>query len=449
MGREALMGSGEELARFFMDACKPREQWRIGCEFEKLGIDLASGRAVPFSGPRGVERILADLAERFGWEPKREGSRLLSLERDSSKITLEPGSQLELSSAPRETVHELAAELRGHIEELIAVSERPGIAWLGLGIQPLSSWEEIELLPKARYDIMNRHLARCGSLSRSMMRETASTQVNLDYENEADAVEKFRLAMALTPLLTALFANSAISRGASNGFLSRRAHIWQDTDPHRSGFIERLFHADAAFGDYVAYALDVPMLFIVREDRWVDVGEAVTFRQFLESGFGNERATRADWILHLSTIFTEARLEPYVELRSADCPPPFLAMAFPALAKGIFYDDEARRAAWEMVQPWSAAERQRLYRDVTVHGPRAEIRGSRLQRHIRDLVSIAAQGLRRQARLDAAGRDESVYLAPLEDLLDRGWECPARQLLDDWAGPWKGDVRKLIESSRF
>jgi len=446
---EGFVGSIEELSSFFTSAFKPRDQWKIGCEFEKLGVDPSSGRAASYSGPHGVERILSDLSERFGWTPHGEASRVLALDRDSSHITLEPGSQLELSSAPHETLHDLAAEFSTHIEELRAVSASHPIAWLGLGIQPVSAWEEIELLPKVRYDIMTRDLPRCGPLSLAMMRETASTQVNLDYEDEADAIQKFRLAMALSPLLTALFANSAISRGRSNGFVSRRAHIWQYTDPHRCGFIENLYRADAGFADYIEYALDVPMLFIVREDRWIDIGEAMTFRQFLESGFREYRASREDWALHLSTIFTETRFKPYLEIRGADCPPPELAMTFPALVKGIFYDPEARQAAWEIVRPWSLDERQALHLSVSLQGPRAEVRGRPIRSLIQEIARIAAQGLRSQARRNEKGEDERIFLEPLQDRLDRGWECPAREVLDQWEGPWDRDVKKLIAFSRF
>jgi glutamate--cysteine ligase len=396
-----------------------------------------------------VERILSGLSERFGWMSHGESSRVLGLDRGSSHITLEPGAQLELSSAPHETLHELAAEFAGHIEELRAVSASLPIAWLGLGIQPVSAWEDIELLPKARYDIMTRHLPSYGALSLAMMRETASTQVNLDYEDESDAIQKFSLAMALSPLLTALFANSAISRGRSNGFVSRRAHIWQYTDPHRCGFIEQLYRADAGFADYIDYALDVPMLFIVRQDRWVDVGTAITFRRFLESGFREYRATRQDWILHLSTIFTETRFKPFLEIRGADCPPPDLAMTFPAIVKGILYDSDARHAAWEIVRPWSFEEREELRRSVSLQGPRAEMRGRPVRNLIREIVRIAAQGLKRQGRKNRDGQDESVFLLPLQERLDQGWECPAREVLEQWEGPWERDVKKLIAFSRF
>lgn len=446
---EDRIQSREDLASFFTESFKPRQEWKIGCEFEKLGVQVSNGRALPFSGPDGVEEILRRLADRFGWQPRLEAGRILALERASSHLTLEPGCQLELSTAPHDSLHGLAGEFRDHIQELLAVSDLERTAWLGLGIQPVSSWEETELLPKARYAIMTRQLPKCGSLALSMMRETAATQVNLDYESEADALEKFRLAMALSPLLTALFANSAVSQGKANGFLSRRAHIWQHTDPHRCGFIDKLFDSSAGFADYVEYALAVPMLFIVRNGVWIDFEEAVTFGQFLETGFRGFRATREDWALHLSTVFTETRFKPFLEIRGADCPPPDLAIAFPALVKGIFYDPEASREVWSMVGGWSIHELTELQREVSVRGPAATVRGVPLSQAIREIVRVSAQGLRRQAKLNARGRDESVFLEPLQEKLDAGWQCPAQEVLEAWRGPWRQDIQKLIEFSRF
>ena len=443
------ISSKEELIRFFLEAFKPPDQWKMGIEFEKLGVDPGTGRAIPYSGPTGVEQFLYRLADRFGWTPHFTEGRLLELERGASRITLEPGSQLELSGAPHRTLHEVAAELAGHLDELRAVSDPGKEAWIGFGNQPLSQWQDIELLPKKRYDIMTRYLPSRGELSLAMMRETAATQLNLDYEDEQDAMEKFRLSMAMSPLLTALFANSCISGGRSNGFLTRRAYIWQHTDPARCGFIEKLYHSDAGLADYVEYALDVPMLFVVRDDSWVEIAGAITFRRYMDAGYQTYRATWDDWLLHLSTIFTESRFKPYLEVRGADCPLPGLEMTFPALVKGILYDDQARSEAWEIVGPWSSVARQALYVTISRRGPEARIDGSSARERIVELVRTSREGLKRQQERNAEGQDESVYLEPLEERLREGWTCPAGEILALWKGPWKENLSRLIEHTRF
>ena len=288
---DALINSHQELARFFLDAFKPPDQWLIGMEFEKLGVDPKTGRAISFSGPEGVEALLKKLAEKYDWSLQYEGERVIGLARGEDIISLEPGAQFELSAGPVESIHDLYRQITGHIRELHGVTDPEKTAWLGFGCHPVSTWEEIELIPKRRYDIMNRYLPTRGKLSVAMMREIAALQLNLDYESEQDAMEKFRLAMGLSPLITALFANSCISGGRSNGYLTRRAYIWQHTDSERCGFIEKLYHEDAGFEDYIAYALDVPMFFVIRDGQFVEISGAVTFREFMASGYRECRAT--------------------------------------------------------------------------------------------------------------------------------------------------------------
>ncbi len=446
---DRFIRSREELVRFFHDAFTPPEAWRVGVEFEKIGVDPATGRAIPYSGRGGVEELLRRLVEAFGWEPHLEGGRLLELHRGEDRITLEPGAQLELSGAPHRGLHQVAAAMREHVRELLAVSDPDRIAWLGIGAQPVSRWEEIELIPKARYAVMDRYLPTRGDLGRTMMRETAAIQLNLDYQDERDAMEKFRLCMALSPLFTALFANSCISGGRPNGFLSRRAYVWQRTDPHRCGFLEGLDRPDAGFSDYVNYALRVPMFYLYREGEWIDLGGRITFEEFLAAGWGPHRPRWNDWVIHLATIFTEARFKPYLEVRGADCAPPGLEMVFPALVKGLLYDREARRDAWEIVRPWSGLQRRTLCVTISREGPEARIDGVSVREHVEELVRLSRRGLERQREGNPGGEDETVFLEPLEERFRRGWSCPAREILDLWNGPWGGEIGRLIEHCRF
>ena len=449
MTESPRFGSHHDLLRFFRTAFKPPGEWRAGIEFEKLGVNPQTGVAVPYSGPHGVEAVLARLAERFGWAPLAEGDHILGLERGQSRITLEPGAQLELSEEPHRTLHQLAERIRRHFEELREVTDPWRVAWIGLGCQPVSEWSDIELIPKARYAIMDRYQPPGGTHWRTMMRETAAIQINLDYEDEQDAMEKFRTAMALSPLLTALYANSCVSGGKLNGYLTRRAYIWQHTAPARCGFIEKLYHLDAGFEDYTAFALDVPMLFLVREGRWIEVGGAVTFREYLERGYGEQRVTWDDWVLHLSTIFTEARFKPYLEIRGADCPLPGLVMSFPALLKGILYDREARQAVWQLLGSWSSLQRLALYVKISREGTATRVHGIPIRDHILEVVRWSREGLKRQAGQNPRGEDETVFLDPLEARLVEGRGCPAQEIRSLWQGSWGKDLRQLIEFSRF
>jgi glutamate--cysteine ligase len=437
----------DQLVGFFEAAGKTRENWRIGTEYEKVAVRVRDGRAVTFYDAHGIEALLVRLAERYGWERVLENDRVVALSGHKAAITLEPGGQLELSGEVCDSVHCAQAELSRHIDEIVTVGSEMGIAFLGLGMQPVSRVEEIAFVPKKRYRIMAPYMQRVGSLGLRMMAQTATVQVNLDYAGESDALEKIRVGMGLVPILTAMFANSPLSDGDLNGYLSFRGHIWTRTDPARCGLLPFVFGPDAGFEDYVDYALDVPMYFIVRDGEWFDM-TSQTFRDFLKSGHRGHRATMADWSSHLTTLFPEVRLKSYIELRSADSQSPELMLAVPALAKGIFYESDCLLAAWDLVKRWTWDERMELY-----HAAHREALGARLHRTsladlARELLDIATVGLQRQRALNARGEDESVYLRNLGELVRRG-VCPAEIIVGKWSGEWDHEIARLIEASSY
>ena len=384
-----------ELEAYFHDAGKPRERWRVGTEYEKVGIYRDTGQAIPYFGKRSVDFILRELIERFGWEPEEQDGNIIALTRDKAQITLEPGGQIELSGEPCESIHCTYAEFDQHIRELLEVTEPLGIIFLGLGMQPVSRLEEIEWVPKQRYRIMAPYMLKVGKLGQRMMKQTATVQANIDYSDEKDAMAKFRTGMGLAPVLIAMFANSPICDGQLNGYRSFREHIWTDTDRNRSGLLKFAFAPEVSFAHYVEYALDVPMYFIVRNKNYIDM-TAVTFRQFLTSGYNGERATIEDWNDHLTTLFPETRIKRYLEIRSVDSQPPDLMPALSALVKGAFYDNDCLQAAWDLVKGWSWDERMQVYLDSHRDALAARVRRYSLLDLARELVEIAWEGLRRQ-----------------------------------------------------
>jgi glutamate--cysteine ligase len=437
----------EQLIEYFTAAAKPRSAWRIGTEYEKVAVQRSDGRAVPFSGPRGIEVLLRRMADRYGWEPVEEDGRTVALRGDRAAITLEPGGQVELSGEVCESVHCARAEFEQHIDQIVTIGDELDIAFLGLGMQPVSRVDEFELVPKRRYGIMWPHMARVGTLGQRMMTQTATVQVNFDYASEADAVQKMRVGMGLTPLFTAMFANSPLSDGDLNGYASFRGHIWTDTDNARSGLLPFVFGPNAGFEDYVDYALGVPMYFIVRDGQWINM-TAHTFADFWANGHAGHRATMADWGAHLTTLFPEVRLKQYIELRSVDSQSPELMLAVPALAKGIFYDGDCLQAAWDLVKAWSGDERVALYTAVHRQALQARIRRVQLAELARELVAIAIEGLHRQRAVNARGDDEAIYLERLEHQVRRG-RCPADATIEKWIGEWNRDVGRLIAGSAY
>jgi glutamate--cysteine ligase len=435
----------EQLVERFHAAAKPRTEWKIGTEYEKLAVDADTGRAISFAGPRGIERVLLSLAERFGWEPREEDGATIALARGDLSITLEPGGQIELAGAPVGSVHEAQAEVAGHVRELVAVGEDMGIRFLGLGCHPVSQLDDIPWVPKERYRIMREYMPRVGTLGHRMMKQTATVQANLDFASERDAMVKLRVGMGAAPIVNAIFANSPFVDGDLSGHLSFRGHVWTDTDRARCGLLPFVFRDDASFAHYVEWALDVPMYFILRDGRYVTDVTGTPFRRFLADGWRGERATLDDWNQHLTTLFPEVRLTGVIELRSADSQLPDRVLALPALAKGLFYTDDCQQAALDLVKRWSIDQVRELYLDVTRGGFAARIRGVRVEELARELLAIAEEGLRRQAVLDAEGRDERRYLEPMIAQVASG-RTAADDLVRRWNGTWERRFPPLIDA---
>ena len=217
-------------------------------------------------------------------------------------------------------------------------------------------------MPKGRYRVMRAYLPQHGRLAHEMMKRTATVQANLDYLDEADAMEKLRLGLGLSSLVTALFAASPLVDGKVSGYQSYRAACWLECDDDRCGLLPFAFKEGAGFRSYVEWALDVPMFFVYRAGEYRALGERLTFRRFLAEGLNGEHATQADWELHLSTLFPETRLKRYVEVRQADAGSRAMARALPVLWRGLLYDEQSRHAAWALVRDWSFDERLDLYR---------------------------------------------------------------------------------------
>lgn len=406
----AKTGIENYIRTYFPKGCKKPGDEQIGVEWEKVGVYKESARAIRYWGKRGVHAIFTALIRRYGWRPSDAEGPIIALKKSRSSITLEPGGQIELSGRKARHLDENARELFEHLREIKSVSDPLGIAWLGLGMQPLSRLSEIEWVPKKRYAIMRKLLKDKGPLTFSMMKQTASIQVSLDYHSEKDAVEKLRLAFALSPIFSAMFANSPVSEGRLNGYFSMRSHIWAKTDPARTGVIYDVFDRSFGFDDYVEYALSVPMFFIIRGGRWIPAG-GLNFRRFLKWGLKGHRAEPRDWELHLTTIFTDARLKKYIEIRGIDCQKKELGLAVPALIKGLFYDPKARRRAWGLVAGLSVAERKKLRLDAPKMGLKARVGGLSVLRAATALTQWAGEGLK---------PDERGYLLPLRRMLEAG-----------------------------
>jgi glutamate--cysteine ligase len=441
------VGSVDDLLDYFRTGETPPSEWRIGTEHEKIGVYVESGKRVTYAGERGIGALLARIAEVDGWETVREGENLIALSKDGATITLEPGGQIELSGAPLRTIRETCREFNRHVELVKQISEDFGIAWLGLGLDPLHEVADIPKMPKVRYDIMRAYLPSRGRDALSMMHATATVQANFDYSDEADMVSKMRMAMACTPIVSAVFANSSLSAGRENDFISKRVEIWRHVDSERCGLLHFVFEPDFGYRRYAEWALDVPMFFVVRDHRYIPA-HRTTFRHFMRDGLAGHRARLADWDLHLTTLFPEVRLKRIIEVRGADVVPRGLICALPALWKGVFYDSEARQAAWQLAGDWSPEEREAALVEVARRGLSARVAGRPVLELAGEFTDIAAEGLRRIFERAGTDVDERRFLDPVREQLVLG-KSPGREVLDLWREDWRGSVERLIEYARY
>ncbi|MGB2790595.1 MAG: glutamate--cysteine ligase [Dokdonella sp.] len=419
---------------------KPKSAWRIGTEHEKFGFRLDDLRPLTWEGEQGIGALLEGLT-RFGWQRVSENGKLIALSRDGASVTLEPAGQFELSGAPLETIHQTCVEINSHLREVKSVADGMGVGFLGMGFQPKWRREDMPWMPKGRYAIMRRYMPTVGKLGLDMMTRTCTVQVNLDFADEADMVRKFRTSLALQPVATALFADSPFTEGKLNGYLSYRSHIWTDTDPDRTGMLDFVFDESFGFERYVDYLLDVPMYFSYRDGVYHDLA-GQSFRTFMRGELEpmpGVLPTMSDWSDHMTTAFPEVRLKKFLEMRGADGGPWNRLCALPAFWVGLLYDQTALDAAWDLVKDFSLEERNALRDGVPRHGLKLPFRSGSLRDIAIEALKISAEGLRRRARRNADGADESIFLMPLIEIAEAN-ETPAERKIALFKGRWNGSV---------
>ena len=436
--------SEEDLYGYFQSFAKPKEAVRVGIEVELFAVNRQTGKALPYEGPVSIHAVLKTLVRQYDYEPILENDKIIALKCGTMLITLEPGGQVELSAPPALNVFDVEDQIQSFLTRLRAVRDRlPGMEWIAFGIQPFSSLDEITWVPKERYTIMANHFRDRGTLSHFMMKSTATNQVNFDYLDEKDALAKLRVVLGLTSIVSALFANSSFSDGKPNGFMTKRLDIWNHTDPDRAGLIVDFTEHGKTFSDYLRYLCRMPMMFMVRHSQWIPV-RGMNFYDFIRHGYEGEKATLADFELHLSTAFPEARFKQYLEIRGVDCQRPELIPAVAAFWKGLLYDPEAREKAWNLIAFASKEERVRLHREVPRQGLRSQLGGKPILPIARELVELSCASLAKQKTRDEM-RDECQFLSRIRDQITNLGRTPAETLIETWQQKCHRDPARLIE----
>ncbi len=430
-----------QLAQMMADGCKPKADWRIGTEHEKFGWLTDTRAPLPYAGDRSISALFAGL-QGFGWAPVLEADNVIGMTRNGANISLEPGGQFELSGAPLENLHQGAAELQNHLDEVRSIAEPLGIKFMGIGAAPEWSSETMPVMPKGRYRLMTDYMGSVGTHGTQMMYRTCTVQVNLDYASEADMAKKLRVALALQPVATALFASSPFFDGKLNGHKSWRSRIWRGLDNARTGMLPFAFDQGFGFQQYVDWVLDAPMYFVYRDGKYINaLGQR--FRDFLAGklpALPGEKPTLSDWADHMTTVFPEARVKKYIEMRGADCGDQAHIDALPAFWVGLMYDDAALDAAWDLVKGFDTETREALRVGASVSALQAEANGVKLLDLARAAVGLSHAGLA------ARGLDEQRYLAPLVQNLATE-KTQADRLLDLYNGAWGKNLTPIYEAS--
>lgn len=448
------IGSKADLVQWIAKGSKPKSAWRIGTEHEKFLFHSETLAPVAYDGPRGIRAIFGELMTRYGWEPILEGDTIIALKRPDGEVggtvSLEPGGQFELSGAPLATLHEVHAETVEHIDQMKAIGHDLGITMLGMGFTPEGLRSAIPRMPKRRYAVMSRYMPQVGERGLDMMYRTSTVQVNLDFAAESDFVQKLRVSLALQPIAQALFASSPFTEGRPNGFQTMRGEVWRDTDKNRTGNLPFAFEAGMSFERYVDYALDVPMYFVFRDEQYIDLAGA-SFRDFLsgklqathpDPRLKNVVATMEDWSDHMTTLFPDARVKRFIEMRGADSGSLDMIVALPSYWVGLLYDQGALDAAYDLVKGWSREERDQLRNDVPKGGLNARFRGGTVRDIARETLRIAHAGLDARSKRGDGGQTEATYLAPLHEIISSGNSVSDR-LLAKFEGPWARSVKPI------
>ena len=437
-----LIESVGQLAEYMEAGNKPAADWRIGTEHEKFGWLTDSRLPLPYAGERSISALFAGLEARFGWQPVREGENIIGMTRDGANISLEPGGQFELSGAAVASLQETDAETRLHLAEVAELATPLGIRFMGIGAAPEWSEAQMPVMPKGRYRLMTDYMGRVGTHGTQMMYRTCTTQVNLDYASEADMVKKLRVAIALQPVATALFASSPFFDGKLNGHKSWRSRIWRGLDNSRTGMLPFAFDSGMGFQAYVDWVLDAPMYFVYRDDKYINaLGQS--FRDFLAGklpALPGEKPTLSDWADHMTTVFPEARVKKFIEMRGADCGDLPHIVALPAFWVGLMYDASALDAAWDLVKGIDADVREGLRVAASVSALQGEAGGVKILDLARAAVGLSHAGLA------ARGLGEEVFLAPVVQSVTSG-TTQADRWLQAYHGEWGGDLGRIYDAS--
>ena len=438
-----------DLLNYYKSGCKKPEGVAIGMEVEKHGIYQDSHKPISYLGKNGLRKIQEKMIEELGWKIfKEEEEFLLTLERCGSRFTLETAESMsELSGRTHYSIHDLARELDIHQHEASVISKIFGVLWLGIGIQPFAHNNQIKKLKSPRYRILYDFLENRKGLWEEELKKTASVQANIDFISEVDAKRKFQTLLRLSPFLGAMYAHSPLNNGELTGYVSYRMHVLNHNDPDRFGIRKSFFESDYGFKEWVDYCLNIPMITIKRNDKWLRV-KGLTFKQFLNKGYGEYKPELDDWLVHTGMIYSFVRIKQYIELRICDSVPSILIPSIQAIVKAFVYHPEGDKILKDLTKAWQFKDFEESYEMIAKKGMNAEIKGIKLLDYCKEILNIASDNLHSFKNYNERGVDESVYLMPIKDFVFVKEKSPGSHVAELWEEEWHKNPDKLIEWCR-
>jgi glutamate--cysteine ligase len=429
----------QQLIKYFDDFTTPRENWRTGLECEVFAVDADTLKSVPYWGDRGIVGIFKDLIDKCNWKPVYENEYLIGLSRGTSNITLEPGGQIELSGSPKRKSKDCVMECYNFYKDLQTVCHPKNIRLLPIGFQPVCTIDEPQWLPKSRYQIMSKYFLDKGHLAHYMMKLTTSVQINIDYEDERDFSEKFRLSSYLAPILQSIYAYSPIKENKRSGYIDYRGYIWEHTDNDRCGIVKESFKKDFCFEDYVNVILDMPMILLIKDGMSVPM-----YGETMRSYMAKNPLYIDDFTTHLSFAFFETRLkQKYIEIRIIDGQHPQYLSSIPSLFRGLFYHNDTRRSLLDYFSKWTADEIIDLHYRSHKTGLKTSFNNGKLLDLAKEVFQAGKHGIKELIKEGIFAEESDLKnIEPIEELLLEDGKCPADILLEDWEEVNK-DIYKL------
>ena len=423
----------EDLIRDYLFSAKHPNLFEIGLEYERISLNKNNTTANYF-GEKGIETFLKAFSKKYNWEPIFDDNHIIGLKNENSTtITLEPGGQLEISLKPQKNVCDIEKEIEILNKKINTIAKKFDLSFIEYGINPTCKATEIAIIPKRRYQTMANHLDL--KMSKFMMRQTSGIQTAFDFENEADAAKKITLSIKLSPIVTAIFANSPIYNKKLTKYKSIRSLAWIYTDKQRCGLLNEDLLENFSFSKYINYVFKIPVIFIVRDNKIIELDKKTTFEDFFNFGYEGLQAKKEDYELHSSLFFPDVRLKNYIEIRNHDCQNGILKYAIPAFYKGVFKDINTFNSINTILNQFTFEELNKAKLSSAKYGLKGYLGNYQIQDIACDILKLSFNALEND--------HDQKYLIPILNLTLNGLS-PADIIISKY-NDLKSDFNKFME----